>query len=188
MFDCKKNNRKEQKNLFFILVTFIALENFIAIVSKKQVLLLLIPVVSVMQCVFFICCKLSRKTRFNYYRQFGVMGMINSIVFSFIASFLISDILIHSLIAFLSFSVVLFFEILTFELLTKKVNKQKQRVGNNFCYNKLVSVIIVTVLFMIKFLEIDIMLILKILSTLLAVLLTFCYWGIIASRTNQEKD
>ena len=160
MFDYK-SNRKEYKNLFFVLVIFIALENFIAIVSKKQVLLLLIPVVSVIQCVYFICCKLSQKMQFNYYRQFGVMGMINSIVFSFISSFLISDILIHSLIVFLFFSVGLFFEILTFELLTRKANKQKQkqkqkqRVGNILSYNKLVSVIMITVLFMIKFLEID---------------------------------
>ena len=127
MIDPKMIREKNFRNLFFVLATFIALENFMAIVSKERFLLLLIPFISATQSVFFLGYNIAKGWRTNYYKEFGVFGVINAILFSLIASFLITNTFTYALITFLLFCVVTFFVILIFELLAKKTKTKTKK-------------------------------------------------------------
>lgn len=190
MSEINKTKTKNCTSIIFLLIMFIFLETGIAFVSKDRILIFIIFILSTIQIAIGIIIFIKKFRKSNYYRNIGLLGIFNSIVFSIIASFLIGHTRVDTLLIFVFLIVISFFEIVVFEMLTRKnkINKKiyiKNKNQEKYT-NKLVCILIVIIYLIIKIFEINFLLILKILCIFISFLLMFFYFGIIASK-NQSK-
>ena len=89
-----------------------------------------------------------------------------------------------------------FVEIIVFEVLVKKFKNKPKKEKNNHSNNEdkqlniIICVFVVAIFLTIKFFKIDMLLIFKVCSTVMAIVLMSFYLGIIVSRdkNNQETD
>ncbi len=196
MNKCSIHFEKSIRSISVAIGIFIFMELGVTIISKEIVLLLIVSVLSAVQVVVYVISLIKKQNKYDPYRQYGLLGVYNSFVFSVISSFLIGRTWIENLVVLFILLTVSFVEIIVFEVLVKKFKNKPKKEKNNHSNNEdkqlniIICVFVVAIFLTIKFFKIDMLLIFKVCSTVMAIVLMSFYLGIIVSRdkNNQETD
>lgn len=193
MNKCSIHFEKSIRSIAVAIGIFIFMELGVTIISKEIVLLPIVSVLSAVQVVVYVISLIKKQNKYDPYRQYGLLGVYNSFVFSVISSFLIGRTWIENLVVLFILLTVSFVEIIVFEVLVKKFKNKPKNEKNNHANNEdkqlniIICVFVVAIFLTIKFFKIDILLIFKVCSTVMAIVLMSFYIGIIVSRDKNNQ-